>query len=709
MGLRDIFTSQKTIQERIDTAVAEGLKKSLKDNTRLRSIFDPNRAFQEKKFEPAERREFLELYETYVWVYACVFAINTNGAKVPFRIFKRKPNGEKGDEVLSGWPWTLFNRPNPLQSNFDFNEALISSLELTGSAFIEKDNPTRPEQMYVMRPDFIEVIGSRSNLVDKIIYDVNGSVAEFEPEDIVNFKYYHPRSEIYGLSPVMPATNSIVLDLFSITYSKNFFKNGGQLSMYLKVKNELNDEEHERLREEVRTMYGGVDRAHLIGVLDNDAEFKEVGNSPANALLKEQRLMNRDEIMAIYGVPPIMMGLVSDITYNNGLEQEKGFWQNKMQPTLRKVSDKWNVDFLERNGFIGEYDFSDIAALQEDMEKKSNIATRLVKEGVFTPNEARKKFYQLEELAGGDALRVPGFAGIAGGLAATRGILTPNETREQYHGLKDHKDGKDLRKPAEEKGGDVEKFLKEHSPGHRFNQFFGSRSRRIETKLESLMRDFEKQVISNIARLQKSEILIQKDMITESVQNLDELEATLLTLMQEENLDAGIDFFKAKYLELSGGVVPEEVLVNVTSQLESQIAQWANNAKVQITRTMRTDLQKALEISIRDGEDVDEITKRIQEVFRGTDRAEVSRARRIAKTEMLKIGNHSNTVAAQTLGFTKKIWVADGPPDDRGNHTGINGEEQPIDGTFSIGLRFPGDPNASAAQTVNCACTLDYA
>ena len=361
MGLFDIFSSKKTIQGRIDKAVVFAVERALKDKTTLKSIYDPSRAFQETQFKPADRRDFLQLYETYTWVYACVFAIATNGAKVPYRLFHRKPNGEKGDEVLSGWPWTLFNRPNPLQSNFDFNEALISSLELTGTAFVEKDNEKKPTQMYVMRPDFVEIIGNKETLVDKFIYDVNGSITKFDPNEIVHFKYFHPRSELYGLSPISPATNSIVMDLFAITYSKNFFKQGGQLSMYLKVPNELNDEEFTRLREQVRTMYGGVNRSHLIGVLDNDAEFKEVGNSPANALLMEQREMNRDEVMAIFNVPPIMLSLVSDITYNNGGEQKTGFWENKMQPTLRKVSDKWNIDFLEDNGFIGEYDFSDIA------------------------------------------------------------------------------------------------------------------------------------------------------------------------------------------------------------------------------------------------------------------------------------------------------------------------------------------------------------
>ena len=249
MGFFDIFATDKTIQKRIDKAVAIGVKKALRDKTKLKSIFDPNRAFREKKFRPAERREFLELYETYAWVYSCVFAINTNGAKVPYRVFKKKPSGEKGDEVLQGWPWTLFNKPNPIQSAFDFNEALISSLELTGTAFVEKDNPTKPNQMYVMRPDFVEIEGSQTNLVNRFIYDVAGNIETFDPEEIVHFKYYHPRSEIYGLSPISPSTNSVVLDLFAVTYSKNFFKNGGQLSMYLKVPGSLEDNEFERLRE----------------------------------------------------------------------------------------------------------------------------------------------------------------------------------------------------------------------------------------------------------------------------------------------------------------------------------------------------------------------------------------------------------------------------------------------------------------------------
>ena len=57
-------------------------------------------------------------------------------------------------------------------------------------------------------------------------------------------------------------------------------------------------------------------------------------------------------------------------------------------------------------------------------------------------------------------------------------------------------------------------------------------------------------------------------------------------------------------------------------------------------------------------------------------------------------------------GLTTKIWVAVQDGETRDSHAITDGEEKPINMAFSNGLMFPGDPNGSAEEVINCRCVI---
>jgi len=75
-----------------------------------------------------------------------------------------------------------------------------------------------------------------------------------------------------------------------------------------------------------------------------------------------------------------------------------------------------------------------------------------------------------------------------------------------------------------------------------------------------------------------------------------------------------------------------------------------------------------------------------------------------AATEALSFGGHD---AARASGVGFKVWQTTSA-DPRAQHAALNGERVPIDGTFSNGLRWPGDGTGDADQTANCRCLLTY-
>lgn len=60
----------------------------------------------------------------------------------------------------------------------------------------------------------------------------------------------------------------------------------------------------------------------------------------------------------------------------------------------------------------------------------------------------------------------------------------------------------------------------------------------------------------------------------------------------------------------------------------------------------------------------------------------------------------------------RKVWSATGDSRVRHTHRILDGQKVPLDGTFlspsGARLRFPGDPNAPAAEIINCRCAVEY-
>jgi uncharacterized protein with gpF-like domain len=61
----------------------------------------------------------------------------------------------------------------------------------------------------------------------------------------------------------------------------------------------------------------------------------------------------------------------------------------------------------------------------------------------------------------------------------------------------------------------------------------------------------------------------------------------------------------------------------------------------------------------------------------------------------------------QDAGISKKQWLTSGNPNVREAHEEANGQVVGADESFEVGgeqLRFPGDPDGSPENIINCHC-----
>ncbi len=354
-------------------------------------------------------------YAQHAWVYACVRAIAQACASVPPRVWRVDAEGER-------WPVgpreplaLLLARVNPRDSFTDLIEATLIGLELTGNAYwaLERDAAGQVVELWPMRPDRVRVLPGR-NLVQGYAYEANGRRVAFKPEEVIHFRYFAPGDDFYGLSPLSAAADAVTSDLFAVAYNQQFFRRGARPEGVISSQVQLSEEELKRLRAQFEELYAGIDKAHRVMILGSDLQWQTLGVAPKDAEFLEQRRLSREEICAVFGVPPAVVGIYQYANYANAQLQRKLFWSDTILPKLQRlagvINERLTPLFSDRPALgtarlVVEFDTSGVPALQEEAKEQAEVAAMLVAQGIMTVNEVRDRFYHLPPAAWGEGPR----------------------------------------------------------------------------------------------------------------------------------------------------------------------------------------------------------------------------------------------------------------------------------------------------------------
>ncbi len=352
-------------------------------------------------------RQYMELYGeaeySSVWVYACVKALAQAIASVPMVFYRDTPRGR--EKLPLQHPLTrLFWGVNPLMTRYDFWEASVIYLELTGNCFwaCEKEDARGwPTELWPLRPDRMRIVPDKEKLIQGYLFDVGGRSVAYARDEIIHTKYFNPLNERWGMSPLAAARQGLLADFYAVLYNQKFFRQGARPSGVLSTQEELDDASFRRLKAEFEQAYAGAERSHRVILLEKGLQWQSVSLPQKDMEFIEQRKLSREEILAVYKVPPIEVGILEYANYANSETQDKIFWTKGVIPRLRKIEEAVNTFLVPRFGgdIFGEFDLSRVEALRENEDLKSQIAERLVRSGLWTANEARQRLWNMPPIA----------------------------------------------------------------------------------------------------------------------------------------------------------------------------------------------------------------------------------------------------------------------------------------------------------------------
>lgn len=186
----------------------------------------------------------------------------------------------------------------------------------------------------------------------------------------------------------------------------------------------------------------------------------------------------------------------------------------------------------------------------------------------------------------------------------------------------------------------------------------------------------------------------------------------LSPVLEETYLTGGLSAWTQRASKGTTGIRDDDLekWAEVVNDNAAAYIMSASNRLVGVGQTLWNDISGKVKDSIEKGT----TNEQLKDMLRSTGAFTEYRADTVARTEIVGAYVNGDWEGAQALGEfgpAEKVWVATGDARGRPEHTAISDTSLPMDQPFDVdgeSMMFPHDPGASAANTVNCRCYVEF-
>jgi HK97 family phage portal protein len=355
-------------------------------------------------------------YDKYAWLgyqsnpiaYRAVNIIADAVAGIPWKLY-RKMADNRDVEIEQAPILDLLKRPNPWMGEKDFFAQFVQYLQLSGNTFVRSAGPMsgmNPKELYLLRPDRINILNGDCGGIGGVCpEDYGGLIYEYtcgKEKERLDLRHFHhtrtfnPLCDLWGLSPLQPASSSIDQLNEALQWNVSLLKNSASPSGVLSSENNLSDEQISRLKEQMEQKYQGVWNSGRPFLLEGGLTFSPMGMTPKDMDWIEGTQLATKNICLTLGVDPSLMGDSKNKTYANYRDAEKSLYVATVIPLLEKIRDDFLNSWLLPRFNMGDnvyfqYDIESIEVLSESRTEVFNRMIDGVKAGIITVNEAREE------------------------------------------------------------------------------------------------------------------------------------------------------------------------------------------------------------------------------------------------------------------------------------------------------------------------------
>ena len=663
------------------------------------------------------------------WVYSCIRVIAEEIGLIELHLYRVTKEGwvEVHDHPILD----LLNAPNPYMTSFELKEVTSMHLDLTGNCYWlldgVKDAKSTPSAIWPLPPDKIKP--NREKLpvwIDGYTFRQDGKTKRYENYEVLHFREPNPNDLYMGAGAAQAAADAIDSDNWAREWNRKFFQNAGWPGLVLKAN--TNDEATmQQLRISFDDRYRGAGRAHKTAVLPKGVEIEKIGFSQKDMDFVNLRTAARDEILGLFRVPHVVLGLGAGENLNRATADmtDYVFARRTIRPKMQRLVNYLNEHFVPRFGADLVLDFDN--PVPEDMQfTLQSYKESLGGNPYKSVNEVRREI-GLPEIENGDKVMIGSGLTPLGGEAAGGDGAEPPDSATEETSLTEW----DVRK----KGLKVPRFKKNADKREAFSSEVAKRALEIvAAKLKDIKSgqtdwsEYWKGVHDSLLPFEKEihDAMVKYNgrMIERAMASVDSIAAKALKKSDILDSDEEVaDIVTAvtptmkELLGVQGSAAAR--LVGSTFDPEAEATQAALGKSIDRMATKYTQetldmLKSELNAGIADGESIDKLKDRVAGVGSFSDDV---RAERVAKTGTFRTSNLASREAWQQSGVvTTLVWhtQSDNPCEYCDE---MDGQEVGIDETwYDVGDTIQGSSGGSMEITYadgeepnihpNCQCII---
>lgn len=328
-------------------------------------------------------------------VYGCVRFIADGISTLPVDVHRRRPDGTS--EPVPTPP--ILDEPAPGIDFTAWATQVLSSLLIAGNAYVLfVRNGVKLPYMIPLDPNKVTV----DRVDGRKVFIVEG-------ETFSTFQVGHIPGAMWagsdvGMSPLEAARQTIGQGMAAQEYGARFFGQGATLSGVIETPGELTEPKARQLARSFARRHGGASKAHLPGVLENGAQWKQIGVTQEQAQFLETRKFSASEIAAeMFLIDPSDMGLPVDgtsLTYANLAERNARRVQVTFLPWITRL-ERFCSGVLPADQYMK---LNVNGLLRGDMKTRFESYALGIRSQIMVPNEARE-FEDWAPLEGGDVVQ----------------------------------------------------------------------------------------------------------------------------------------------------------------------------------------------------------------------------------------------------------------------------------------------------------------
>ena len=339
-------------------------------------------------------------------VFSCVRVLSESVGMLPCKLMQVEGRNRKA--ATNHHLYSLLTvAPNSYMTAQEFWELLVLCLCLRGNFYAYKVKvlgkvtellPINPESVTPKLSNEWGVVyevtfpsGARDILTQDEIWHVRGMTID----------------GLTGLNPIAYSRQAISLGLATEEHGARLFGNGAVTSGVLQTDQILSDDAFKRLKKQFEDEHQGLANSHKPMILEMGLNWKPVALNQQDSQFLETRKFQRDEICAIFRVPPHLVANLERATFSNIEHQSLSFVNYSLIPYLTRIESRITVGLLDQQD-RGKYyaKFNAGGLLRGDLKSRYESYGRGINWGILSPNDARE-LEDLNPYDGGDVYLTP--------------------------------------------------------------------------------------------------------------------------------------------------------------------------------------------------------------------------------------------------------------------------------------------------------------